>query len=117
MLSKTLDDATTQYLMNNRSPSRKCGELDNRGSHFYLALYWAQALAAQSEDAGLAARFAGIAETMAANESTIIDELNGVQGRPMDIGGYFLPDSDQATEAMRPSQVFNEILDGLLEPA
>ncbi|MDG2291319.1 MAG: NADP-dependent isocitrate dehydrogenase, partial [Phycisphaerales bacterium] len=117
ILGRTLDDATTKYLMENKSPSRKCGELDNRGSHFYVAMYWAQALAGQSEDAALSARFAGVAEALAANEATIIAELNGVQGPPMEIGGYYQPDETQASDAMRPSATLNSILEGLLTPA
>jgi len=113
VLSRTLDDATTRYLMDNRSPSRKCGELDNRGSHFYLAMYWAQELAGQTDDPELAARFAGVAESMAANEATIISELNAVQGPPMDIGGYYMPDEEKAARAMRPSATLNELLEGI----
>ncbi|MDG2200841.1 MAG: NADP-dependent isocitrate dehydrogenase [Phycisphaerales bacterium] len=113
VLSRTLDDATTRYLMDNRSPSRKCGELDNRGSHFYLAMYWAQELAGQTDDAELASRFAGVAEALAANEATIISELNAVQGPPMDIGGYYMPDEDKAAEAMRPSATLNELLESI----
>ena len=114
ILGRTLDDATTRYLMENRSPSRKCGELDNRGSHFYLALYWALELAGQSDDADLAARFASVAEAMTAAEITIVDELNAVQGPAMDIGGYYMPDEAKASAVMRPSATFNGILDGLL---
>ncbi|MGY8689168.1 MAG: NADP-dependent isocitrate dehydrogenase, partial [Verrucomicrobiales bacterium] len=88
-LSVTLDEATTKYLLDNKSPSRKCGELDNRGSHFYVALYWAQALAAQEGDASLKAEFTPIAEALAASEAKIVEELNSVQGQPMDIGGYY----------------------------
>ena len=117
VLSRTLDDATTRYLMENRSPSRRCGELDNRGSHFYVALYWAQELAGQTDDMALASRFAGVCEALAANESTIIDELNGVQGQAMDIGGYYQPDVALADDAMRPSAMLNSILDELLAPA
>ncbi|MCP4836074.1 MAG: NADP-dependent isocitrate dehydrogenase [Phycisphaera sp.] len=113
ILGRTLDQATTRYLMENRAPSRKAGELDNRGTHFYLCMYWAQALAAQSEDAGLAARFAPVASAMAESEATIITELNGAQGVPMDIGGYFHPDPAKASKAMRPSSTFNAIVDGV----
>ncbi|MCO4746012.1 MAG: NADP-dependent isocitrate dehydrogenase [Proteobacteria bacterium] len=110
MLGETLDDATTKYLLTNKSPSRKVNQLDNRGSHFYLAMYWAQALAAQSSDATLAARFAPVADKLAAQESTIIEELNGAQGPSQDIGGYYMPDARLAAEAMRPSATLNEII-------
>ena len=113
VLARTLDEATTRYLMENRAPSRKCGELDNRGTHFYLCLYWAQALAAQTEDADLAARFAPLASAMQENESKIIAELNDAQGVAMDIGGYYHPDPTRAAEAMRPSSTFNAIMDGV----
>ena len=110
VLSQTLDDATTRYLLENRSPSRKVNELDNRGSHFYLALYWAQALATQDTDAALADRFAQVAQALADAESTIVDELNAAQGAPVDIGGYFLPNEELATRAMRPSATLNRII-------
>ena len=111
ILAKTLDDATTRYLMENRSPSRKAGELDNRGTHFYLAMYWAQALAGQTDDPALAARFAPMAAAMEDRESAIVAELNDAQGVPMDIGGYFQPDTSKAAAAMRPSGTFNAILE------
>ena len=110
LLGDALDRATETFLIENRSPSRKAGEIDNRGSHFYLALYWAQELAAQSEDAELAAAFAEIAGDLAANEQAITDELLAVQGSPVDIGGYYRPDDAKATEVMRPSKTFNEVL-------
>jgi len=110
MLADTLDIATTQFLEENKSPSRKVNELDNRGSHFYLALYWAQALAAQDADTELKARFAPLAETLAASESKIADELISVQGVAMDIGGYYRPDEELAIKAMRPSPTFNAAL-------
>jgi isocitrate dehydrogenase len=110
LLGKTLDQATGRVLEENRSPSRKLGGLDNRGSHFYLALYWAQALAAQSEDAQLAAKFKPLAETLTANEEKIVGELNGVQGNPVEIGGYYHPDEQKTAAAMRPSQTLNEAL-------
>ncbi|MCB9795074.1 MAG: NADP-dependent isocitrate dehydrogenase [Alphaproteobacteria bacterium] len=113
ILGETLDDATTRYLLENRSPSRKVNELDNRGSHFYLAMYWAQALAAQAEDKALAARFAPVAEALAANEAAIVGELNGVQGQPVDIGGYYMPTPALASEAMRPSATLNGIVAGI----
>ena len=113
VLGATLDVATTQYLLNNKSPSRKVNELDNRGTHFYVAMYWAQALAAQKDDADLSAQFGPIAETLAAQETLIIDELNGAQGTAMDIGGYYQPDTTLATQAMRPSATLNGIIDNI----
>jgi isocitrate dehydrogenase len=110
ILAETLDRATGQLLDNEKSPSRKCGELDNRGSHFYLTLYWAQALAAQRADAALAERFAPLAERLAADEATIVEELNAVQGQPVDLGGYYAPDPARASAAMRPSPTFNAAL-------
>ena len=103
LLGETLDRATGSVLEHGRSPSRRCGELDNRGSHFYLALYWAQELAAQAGDADLAARFAPVAERLAADEETILGELAGVQGEPVDIGGYYRPDPARVDAVMRPS--------------
>ncbi len=111
VLADALDEATGRVLEEGRSPSRKVNELDNRGSHFYLALYWAQALAAQTDDAELAARFGPLAEELAANEATIVAELNEVQGRPVDIGGYYSPDPQQRAAAMRPSPTLNAILE------
>ena len=113
ILADTLDRATGSVLDENRSPSRKVNELDNRGSHFYLALYWARELAAQSEDAELAARFAPIAEALGANEEQIVEELNAVQGSPVDLGGYYFPDEEKTTAAMRPSSTFNAIVDAI----
>jgi isocitrate dehydrogenase len=110
ILSATLDEASTQYLLTDKVPSRKCGELDNRGTHFYLALYWAQALAAQEDDAELKAEFAPIAEQLAANEETIVAELQAVQGRAVDLGGYFQPEDSKGDHAMRPSATLNAIL-------
>lgn len=110
ILAKTLDEATGKLLDNNKSPSPKTGELDNRGSHFYLTLYWAQALAAQQDDAVLAARFAVLAKQLAENEQKIADELKAVQGKPVEIGGYYLADPDKLTAVMRPSTTFNTIL-------
>ena len=111
VLGETLDAATTKYLLQNKSPSRKCGELDNRGSHFYLALYWAEALAAQRSDQALAATFAELAAKLSDNEEVIVSELNAAQGVAMDIGGYFDPDSALAAEAMRPSATLNAIIE------
>ena len=110
ILAKTLDAATGKLLDNGRNPSRKTGELDNRGSQFYLALYWAQELAAQREDTELAARFADLAAALAANEDVIVAELNEVQGNPVDIGGYYYPDQEKTTAVMRPSPTFNAAL-------
>jgi isocitrate dehydrogenase len=110
VLGETLDTATGRFLDEGRSPSRKAGELDNRGSHFYLALYWAQALAAQTDDAELAARFAPVAEKLAAEETAIVDELNRVQGEPVDMGGYYHADRAVLDAAMRPSTTLNTIL-------
>jgi isocitrate dehydrogenase len=108
VLADTLDAATGTFLNADRSPSRRLGGIDNRGSHFYLALYWAQELAAQTDDAALAKAFAGLAATLADQERTIVDELLAVQGSPADIGGYYLPDPARATAVMRPSTTFNE---------
>ena len=110
LLADALDKATGTFLDENKSPSRKVNELDNRGSHFYLAMYWAQALAEQDTDEELKSRFASFAEAMKANESTIVDELNAVQGVAMDLGGYYKLDAAKAIAAMRPSATFNQIL-------
>ncbi|MGA2927816.1 MAG: NADP-dependent isocitrate dehydrogenase [Solirubrobacteraceae bacterium] len=110
ILAQTLDRAAGRVLEDNRSPSRKAGEIDNRGSHFYLALYWAQEVARQADDAELAARLAPLAELLAANEEAIVAELGAVQGSPVDIGGYYRPDEDREAAAMRPSKTLNEVL-------
>jgi isocitrate dehydrogenase len=110
LLGATLDTAVGRVLDENRSPSRKVNQIDDRGTHFYLALYWAQALAGQSDDPELAARFAPLAEALAANEEAIVAELDAVQGSPVDIGGYYHPDLAKAEAAMRPSATFNRIL-------
>ena len=110
VLAAALDKAVGDVLENGKSPSRKVNELDNRGSHFYLALYWARALAAQAEDADLQARFAPLAERLERDEQTIVGELEAAQGDPVEIGGYYFPDSALATAAMRPSNTFNEAL-------
>lgn len=119
VFAKTLDQANGKFLDANKSPSRKVNELDNRGSHFYLSLYWAQALAAQTDDEDLKAQFADVAAELAEKEQTIVDELNNAQGRPVDISGYYHPDPRLVSAAMRPSAVFNAILDriGELESA
>jgi isocitrate dehydrogenase len=114
ILAEALDEAIATYLENGRLPSRKVNEIDNRGSTFSLALYWAQALVAQNEDPDLQARFAPVAAALAENEATIADELLAVQGRPVDIGGYYLPDDAMAEKEMRPSPTFNAIIDGLM---
>jgi len=113
VLSETLDAATAVFLENDKSPTRRLGGIDNRGSHFYLALYWAQALAAQEKDPELKTIFAPVAEKLAANEQTIVEELIAVQGKPVDIGGYYQPDEALASAAMRPSQTLNAIIDAL----
>ncbi|HUG69722.1 MAG TPA: NADP-dependent isocitrate dehydrogenase [Pirellulaceae bacterium] len=114
VLAETLDQATGKFLDNDKSPSRKVNELDNRGSHFYLALYWAEALAAQTKDVELQSQFAPLAKQLAANESRIVDELNAAQGSPVDIGGYYHPDPDKTEHAMRPSATLNAALNSLL---
>jgi isocitrate dehydrogenase len=107
VLADTLDTANAKFLDNDKSPSRKVGGIDNRGSHFYLAMYWAQALAEQGDDAALKATFAPLAQALTANEAKIVEELNAVQGHPVDIGGYYHPDLGQVSKAMRPSATFN----------
>jgi isocitrate dehydrogenase len=113
VLADTLDRATETFLNEDRSPTRRLGGIDNRGSHFYLALYWARELAAQAEDPGLAATFAGLAKALGDAEDTIVAELLGVQGSPVDLGGYFDPDPDKASAVMRPSATFNDLVAGL----
>ena len=110
ILADTLDEATVKFLENRKSPSRKVNELDNRGSHFYLAMYWAQGLASQDKDVDLKAEFASLAETMQANEDKIIKELNAAQGAPVNIDGYYYPDYNKVSKAMRPSETLNAIL-------
>jgi isocitrate dehydrogenase len=110
VLAKTLDAATGKLLDTNKNPSPKTGQLDNRGSQFYLAMYWAQELAAQTEDKDLAAKFAPLAKNLTDNEKKIVDELNSVQGKPVDIGGYYLPDAKKLEAIMRPSATFNAAL-------
>ena len=112
VLADTLDQAIAKFLDNNKSPARKVGQIDNRGSHFYLALYWAQALVEQSKDAELSSRFATIAKQLAENEAKINEELLAAQGSPVDIGGYYHPDFEKTSKAMRPSPTFNAIIDG-----
>jgi isocitrate dehydrogenase len=110
VLAKTLDAATGKLLDTNKNPSPKTGQLDNRGSQFYLAMYWAQELAAQTEDKDLAAKFAPLAKTLTENEKKIVDELNAVQGKPVDIGGYYMPDPKKLEAVMRPSATLNAAL-------
>ena len=105
VFAKALDEANAKFLDSDKSPSRKTGQLDNRGSHFYLALYWAQALASQTDDPALRAQF-----ELVANEGRIVAELNAAQGRAVDIGGYYRPDAAKAAAAMRPSPTLNGIL-------
>ena len=112
ILGETLDAATGAFLLNDKSPSRKCGELDNRGSHFYLAMYWAEALADQTEDLELQAVFSKLAKDLSENEALIVNEMNEVQGKSMDIGGYYKPNDDLGSKAMRPSKTLNRIIDG-----
>lgn len=113
VLSKALDKAVEVYLENEKSPSRKAGELDNRGSHYYLAQYWAVALAEQNEDAELKAKFTNVAKQLVENESVIVKEIMATEGKPTDIGGYYLPDNDLADKAMRPSATLNSIIDNM----
>ncbi len=113
LLAETLDTAIGKFLDNNKSPARKVGEIDNRGSHFYLALYWAEALAGQSKDAALKARYAVVAKQLTDNEATINQELLAAQGKPVDMGGYYQPDLVKTTKAMRPSPTLNAIIDAL----
>jgi isocitrate dehydrogenase len=110
ILAKTLDDATGKLLDNNKSPSPRTGELDNRGSQFYLAMYWAQALAAQTDDKELAAHFTPLAKALTENEAKIVEEFEAVQGQPVDIGGYYIADSEKCKAVLRPSATFNQAL-------
>jgi isocitrate dehydrogenase len=113
VLADALDQANSKILDNNRSPARKVGEIDNRGSHFYLALYWAQALAEQTKDKELQAKFSGPAKALAENEAKINAELIGAQGKPQDIGGYYRPVFEKVSKAMRPSATLNAIIDSI----
>lgn len=113
ILADCLDDATSTFLDNKKSPSRKVGELDNRGSHFYLALYWAEALANQNEDADLKSEFEIVAQKMRQNENSIVNEMNDIQGASLNIGGYYIPNNDKANDSMRPSQLFNSIISSI----
>ena len=113
LLADTLDQANTKFLDNNKNPARKVGQIDNRGSHFYLAMYWAEALAEQTKDKDLAARFATVAQQLHENEPKINEELIGAQGKPQDIGGYYMPDPVKTEKAMRPSTTLNAIIDAI----
>ncbi len=113
VLTNTLDKAISKYLENGKAPSRKAGELDNRGSHFYLAQYWAEELAAQEEDVALKEKFSKVAQQLIENEKVILSEIAAVEGKPVDIGGYYLPKEDLVEKAMRPSQVLNQIIENI----
>ncbi|MFH2000601.1 MAG: NADP-dependent isocitrate dehydrogenase, partial [Planctomycetota bacterium] len=113
LLAETLDQAVAKYLENGRLPSRKVNEIDNRGGTFYLAMYWAKALASQDKDPSFKTRFAKVAADLEKNETKITAELLAVQGKPADIGGYYFPDTDKATKVMRPSATFNAIIDAM----
>ena len=113
VIATALDKANSLFLNNNKSPSRKVGELDTRGSHFYLAMYWAQALAEQDDDTELKAVFEPVAQQLADNETRIVEELNAVQGEPAEIGGYYRPDRELTSKVMRPSPTLNTLIDGL----
>ncbi|HLV52925.1 MAG TPA: NADP-dependent isocitrate dehydrogenase, partial [Cryomorphaceae bacterium] len=111
ILSETLDTAISKYLENNKAPSRNVNEIDNRGTHFYLAMYWAEALAEQNRDTDLASQFESIAGELRQGEDRITEELMGAQGKAVDLGGYYLPDEKKIRAAMRPSKTLNEIID------
>ena len=113
VLADTLNSAIGRFLDENKSPSRKVNEIDNRGSHFYLTLFWAEALAGQSDESDLQSQFLGLAKTLRDNEEKIAQELIAAQGKPVDLNGYYLPSVEKATAAMRPSQTFNQTLDSL----
>jgi isocitrate dehydrogenase len=113
VLADTLDRATERLLNENKSPARKVGQIDNRGSHFYLAMFWADELAKQTDDTELAQAFASLAQSLTAKEEAINAELLGVQGQPAEIGGYYRPDEEKASSVMRPSKTFNEALASL----
>jgi isocitrate dehydrogenase len=115
LLAETLDQAIGKFLDTNKSPARKVGGIDNRGSHFYLAMYWAEALAAQSKDKALQRRFSRVAKQMVENDAKISSELIGAQGKPVNMGGYYFPDLDKTSKAMRPSPTLNAIIDAMIE--
>ncbi|HEY8399950.1 MAG TPA: NADP-dependent isocitrate dehydrogenase, partial [Cytophagaceae bacterium] len=114
VLAEALDKANGKFLDEDKSPTRKVGQLDNRGSHFYLALYWAEALAAQTKDTELQAKFSKLAKDLRENEAKIVNELNSVQGKPVDLGGYYHPNPEKVEKAMRPSTTFNSILSSFI---
>jgi isocitrate dehydrogenase len=113
LLGETLDQATGRWLEEDKSPARVVGKLDNRGGHFYLALYWAQALASQTKDTALAAKFTALAKALVEQEAKIVDEYNGSQGKAIDLGGYYRPDAAKCAQAMQPSATFKQLLAGL----
>jgi isocitrate dehydrogenase len=113
VLAEALDKATAKFLLENKSPSRVVNEIDNRGSHFYLTMYWAEALAEQTKDSDLKDRFTSLAKNLADNEEKICEELLAAQGKPVELGGYYKPDIELATKAMRPSQTFNTAIESL----
>ncbi|HEX6279933.1 MAG TPA: NADP-dependent isocitrate dehydrogenase, partial [Pyrinomonadaceae bacterium] len=113
VLADALDEANAKFLANDKSPARKVGQIDNRGSHFYLAMYWAEALAAQTADADIAAEFALVAAAMQENEAKINEELIAAQGSPQDVGGYYHPHPEETYAAMRSSPTLNAIVDGI----
>jgi isocitrate dehydrogenase len=117
VLAETLDQAIAKFLDNNKSPARKVGQIDNRGSHFYLALYWAQALADQTDDRALRTKFTSVARRLMESEAAINAELLAAQGKPVDLGGYYHPDPAKASKAMRPSATLNAIIDAIATPA
>jgi isocitrate dehydrogenase len=113
VLAQALDKATSKFLINNKSPSRVVNEIDNRGSHFYLTMYWAEALAEQTKDPELQARFTKLAKELVENEDKITNELLAAQGKPVDLGGYYKPNFEMASKAMRPSATFNAAIESL----
>jgi isocitrate dehydrogenase len=113
VLAESLDQATAKFLLNNKSPSRVVNEIDNRGSHFYLTMYWAQALAEQTKDTELQSRFKKLAQDLTENEDKITNELLSAQGKPVDLGGYYKPNIELVTKAMRPSPTFNAAIESL----
>ena len=113
LLGKTLDEGVSQYLINRKAPSRKAGELDNRGTHFFLGMYWAEALASQDEDAELKEKFTKIAADLKENEAKILSEIAAAEGKPTDMGGYYKPNKELVAKAMRPSTTLNAIIDAI----
>jgi isocitrate dehydrogenase len=113
LLGRTLDEGISQYLINRKAPSRKAGELDNRGTHFYLAMYWADALAAQNEDAELKTKFTQVAADLKENEEKILSEIAAAEGKATDMGGYYKPNKELVAKAMRPSTTLNAIIDAI----